>query len=222
MTPPNASSVPVTAAATAAGRGEVIPRTPAPRGPRRVSGPARARAVVPAPRPVGSTAGGALAVRVVHVARDVSAHRFMDRLVRGRLWLGIVAFGLFGIVAMQVSMLEMNAGMGRAVERAATLERSNATLRATVSRMSSGERIQEAAGRLGMVMPTPGQVRYLAAGSRARDARRAAELMRAPNPTPVATPAASAPPPSAPVGTAPPAGTPAPASIQPTATPAGQ
>ena len=40
----------------------------------------------------------------------------MDRLVRSRAWVVIIGFGLIGIVAMQVSMLKLNTGIGRAVE----------------------------------------------------------------------------------------------------------
>lgn len=147
---------------------------------------------VPARPPLRVVAGGAaIALRVAEAAMEVSGSRTMDRLVRSRAWVVIVAFGLIGIVAMQVSMLKLNAGIGRAVETAATLERSNATLRADVSQLSSGERIQSLAGARGFIMPEPGDVTYLDAGSLASDGLRAAQRMSAPDPA-VAGPAGSA------------------------------
>ena len=62
----------------------------------------------------------------------------MDRLVRSRAWVVIIGVGLIGIVAMQVSMLKLNSGIGRAVDTAATLERSNASLKAEISRAELG------------------------------------------------------------------------------------
>ena len=201
-------------AATAAGRQRSLPRTPAPRHPRRVSGPARrparqpqaqARALaargaaahprsqrLPARPPLRVVAGGAaIASRVAGVALDVSGSRAMDRLVRSRGWIVIVAFGLIGIVAMQVSMLKLNAGIGRAVETENTLERTNSSLRGEVSRLQSGDRIRSLAGARGFVMPAPADVTYMRAGDLRADGARAARHMRAPDPA-VAGPAGEA------------------------------
>ncbi len=136
-----------------------------------------------APRPQRLAYGGvAIAQRMAGVAVDVSASRAMDRLVRSRVWIGIVAFGLIGLVAMQVSLLKLNSGIGRAVETASTLERSNQTLRAEISTLSSGERIQKLAADQNMIMPAPSDVTYLRAGNAHGDAVRAAQHMRAPDP----------------------------------------
>ena len=193
------------AAATSAGRRRALPRPPVPHRPRRISGPAAAprrdpRARIDAsavampgvayPRPQRAPArpplrvvagGAAIAYRVSDVALGVAGSRFMDRLVRSRVWIGIVAFALIGIVAMQVSMLKLNAGIGRAVETTNTLERSNASLRAEVSRLSSGDRIQSMAGARGFLMPAPNDVTYLRSDSTRADAARAATRMIAPN-----------------------------------------
>jgi cell division protein FtsB len=196
-------------AATAAGRQRSLPRTPAPHHPRRVSGPARpaartarpprarvdARALAAPraaahPRPLRLPAlpqlrvvagGAAFASRVAGVALDVSGSRTMDRLVRSRVWIGIVAFGLIGIVAMQVSMLKLNAGIGRAVETVNTLERTNSSLRGEVSQLRSGDRIRSLAGARGFVMPAPADVTYLRAGDLRDDGARAARNMHAPD-----------------------------------------
>jgi hypothetical protein len=197
------------AAATTAGRQRGIPRSPAPRRPRRVSGPARARldagalaapGAVAYPRPqrlpsrppLGVVAGGAaIASRVAGVALDVSGSRAMDRLVRSRAWIVVIAFGLIGIVAMQVSMLKLNAGIGRAVETVNTLERTNATMRADLSRLSDGSRIQALAAARGFVMPAPADVTYLHAGDLRAAGARAARRMIAPDPA-IAGPAGAA------------------------------
>jgi len=167
------SRAPVDARSLALSDGALAPR-PLPR-------PQRRR--MPARPPLRLAAGGAaIALRVAEATLEVSGSRTMDRLVRSRAWVVIVAFGLIGIVAMQVSMLKFNAGIGRAVETAATLERSNAALRADVSRLSSGDRIQSLAGARGFVMPEPADVTYLRAGSPGSDGVRAARRMRAPDP----------------------------------------
>ena len=148
------------------------------------------RTLLVAPRPQRLAYGGvAIASRVAGVALDVSASRAMDRLVRSRVWIGIIACGLIGLVAMQVSMLKLNSGIGRAVQTASTLERSNATLRAEISTLGAGDRIQHLAESAGMVMPAPADVTYLRAGGAHDDAVRAVRHMRAPDPALLAAPA---------------------------------
>ena len=159
--------------------------------------PARRRPATPrtvsGPRPQRLAYGGvAIASRVAGVAVDVSASRLMDRLVRGRVWIGVVAFCLIGLVATQVSLLKLNSGIGRAVQTASTLERSNASLRAEISRLSAGDRIQRLAAAAGMVMPAPSDVRYLRAGTDRGAATRAAQRMHAPDPNVAPGPAGAA------------------------------
>ncbi|HWC26786.1 MAG TPA: hypothetical protein VG474_09395, partial [Solirubrobacteraceae bacterium] len=138
-----------------------------------------------------ASAGAAIALRLAETAMLLSASRTMDRLVRSRAWAVIVAFALIGIVAMQVSLLKLNAGIGRAVETVGTLERRNAALRGEISRLSSGDRIQALAGIRGFRMPEPADVTYLRAGSRHADGARAARRMQSPDPQ-IAGPAGSA------------------------------
>jgi hypothetical protein len=131
-------------------------------GPRRVSGPARGArpgsgGAIAAPRP--------LAFRIADVVHALTENRVADRLVRGRAWIAIVGLGLMGIVFLQVSMLRMNTGIGRDVEHAAALQRENAALQTTISRLSAGERIQTLAGRLGMVQQATATTHYLSARS---------------------------------------------------------
>jgi len=173
MTPPAGTTTPRTAHPTR--------RRPAQRPPRRVSGPARgarAKAGAPVPR------GGAVAVtpplglRLARRGGRIVDARFLDRLLRGRVWIGLLAVGLMGIVFIQVSMLRLNAGISRAITTAETLSHQNASLRADISKLDSGERIADSAGALGMVQPAAGSVNYLDA--RKGDARAAAQAIRPP------------------------------------------
>jgi len=198
------------ASAAAAQHERKLRRSPGPAVARRVSGPAhRARTVGPqprvsaAPRPSTGLAGGArafagggaaIASRAAGLALDVSSSRAMDRLVRSRGWIVIVGLGLIGIVAMQVSLLKLNSGIGGSVDAAAALERSNATLRLDISRLTATNRIQRLAAAKGFVMPAPGDVHYSRAGDLESDGRRAARNMRAPQPGAAAqTPSAALP-----------------------------
>jgi cell division protein FtsL len=189
--------------------------------PRRVSGPAQGRKAVP--RMAGPSRAGAmaaprpLALRVAGAVHTVAEHRLLDRVIRGRMWIAILGLGLIGIVFMQVSMLRMNAGIGRAVEQATTLERQNAALQASISQLSSGDRVQQLAASQGMVQPA-GTPRFLDA--RSLDLRQAVRGITAPSQTPpttlspsstgaaaTATAATSVPPPAAQTAAAAPTGT---------------
>jgi hypothetical protein len=158
MTPPASASKPRTARPAS--------RRPAQRPPRRVSGPARgARAAAPVvgtPRPGGAVAAPApLGMRLARTAARIPDARFLDRLLRGRAWIALVAIGLMGIVFIQVSMLRLNAGISRAIASGETLSRQNSTLRGDISKLDSSERIADSAGALGMIEPPAGSVNYL-------------------------------------------------------------
>ena len=90
-----------------------------------------------------------------------------------------------------VALLEMNAGIARTTEKVAALKRENSRLRLEAARLGSSERIQRAAADLGLVLPAPGEVRYLEA--RPGDAGLALKRMSAPAPVPVYTPPPVAP-----------------------------
>jgi cell division protein FtsL len=121
-------------------------RAPAitPRLPRRVSGPDRLR----------RAAGPALAL---------SELPLLDRLIKGRAWIGLVAFALIGIVTMQLALLEMNAGIGRALVHEAALERENSALSVEASEAEAADTIEQQAGQLGMQLVAPGTLRFLSA-----------------------------------------------------------
>ena len=151
-------------------------RKPTQRPPRRISGPSR-----PKRDPHAGAAGAAavarppLAMRLGTRAMRIGDARVLDRLVRGRAWIALMAIGLIGIVFMQVSLLKLNAGISRAVTAADTFDRQNSSLREDISKLDSGERIQAVAAKLGMVTPAAGDVHYLD-GRGAGGARAAASI----------------------------------------------
>lgn len=128
---------------------------PAPRHPRRVSGPvARPVPAVAPPVRRGSTG-------VFERIRALPETRVVDGLLRGRAWIWLIGILLGGIVAMQVSLLKLNAGISNAVTTASTVERQNADLETEIAKLSSIERVRNAAVSDDMVTPAPGAVGFL-------------------------------------------------------------
>ena len=145
---------------------------------RRVSGPLR-------PLPVAAPAGGAVrrgSTGVFERIRALPETRVVDGLLRGRTWIWLIGVLLGGIVAMQVSLLKLNAGISNAVTTASTLERQNADFEAQIARLSSGERVRDAAAAEDMITPPPGAIEYLRARPE-RDGRLAANRMAPPSDT---------------------------------------
>src|SRR5439155_2290553 len=101
--------------------------------------------------------------------------RVVDRLVRARLWVALLAILLFGLVAINVSMLKLNSESGRNAEAARKLGIRNTQLQAKVSRLASGDRIQAAARALGFSLPAPDQIDYL--NAHVGDGKRAAKAI---------------------------------------------
>jgi len=116
--------------------------------------------------------------------RALPDHRLLDRLIGGRIWIVLLGTLLVGIVTMQLSLLRMNAGIGRAVEKSSTLEQRNAALRLSISQLSDSKRIVALATQMGFVTPPQGSPRFLSAS--AADAGKALTTMRVPDPTAVA------------------------------------
>jgi len=188
-------------------------------GHRRVSGAATAPAV-------------ALPVRVWDAPFARAARRrgsgVLDALLAGRGWIALVFVLLAGIVFFNVDLLRMNRGIAHDADRIAALKREIGRDRLDVARLASSERIQESAAQLGLVLPAPGEVRYLKARP-ARDAHQAARRITAPNlsyvppepvdnaPDPVA-PATTDPAAVDPAATSAPAATTDPAATDPAAT----
>jgi hypothetical protein len=196
---------PATAAARPARRSAPGSRS-AVRHPRRISGPARsavaAAVAIPAPgialprerpsrptvkprrratrrttcRSVHGTPG--IALRAVDAFEGISSSALLDRLIRGRVWIGLLAFSLIGMVAMQLLVLELNTGIGRKLERVAALQRQNAQLGIEDSTYSAEGRVAPTAAATGMILAPAGTVHFVAA-SPADVARAAAALSTA-------------------------------------------
>ena len=128
----------------------------------------------------------------------------LDALLTGRGWIALVFLLLAGIVFFNVDLLQMNKEIAVNADKAATIGRENARLRTDLARLGSSERIQRVAAQAGLVMPAPGEVRYLTASPKA-DARRALQRVNAKTaPAPAAAePEPAAPQPAAPLPAAP-------------------
>lgn len=152
--------------------------------PRRVSGPAPSARVatatavaIPAPgvalptrrpaspkrRPARANESRGIALRVVDTVEGISSSSLLDRLIRGRLWIGLLAFALIGIVAMQLLVLELNMGIGRKLTRVAALQIANARLGIEDSGASAEARIDPLATASGMTFAPSGSVHFLTA-----------------------------------------------------------
>src|SRR5436190_17303668 len=105
----------------------------------------------------------------------------LDRLLRGPVYIALVGVLLVGIVFFNVGVLELNHGIARTDTRAAQLKRQNAALTLQLAKLGSSERIQRVALQRGLVLPQPGDVRYLRAHR--EDAAHALRVMTAPDPT---------------------------------------
>jgi cell division protein FtsL len=169
MTPPAAAAAPA-----------IRPRrAPAPRGPRRISGPARP-ATAPRRPATGVAADRAgLVVGLLSALESLAQHRLLDRLIRGRVWIGLVAFALIGIVTLQLGLLKLNGGIGRALEHEALLQRENASLSIENSELAAGTRVEKGAAKLGMAFVPAGALRFLSAGGHGDAGKAAASLASA-------------------------------------------
>jgi cell division protein FtsL len=181
------------------------------------------RFAVPA---AGLSAAVAVPVRVLNApfARTLRARtaKVLDALLSGRGWIALIGVLLVGIVFFNVDLLQMNRDIAQNAEKASALKRANARLRLDLARLASSERIQQAAADLGLVLPAPGEVRYLKVRP-GLDPRRAAKRITEPNPTlmppaPVLTAPESILPPGTTLPTTPPAATTPPATTTPPTT----
>jgi cell division protein FtsL len=138
-----------------------------------VSGPVR-RPARPSEQPAQAERG--LAVGALELGRGLFGHRALDRLIRGRVWIALIAFALIGIVTLQLLILQLNASIGRSLVREGQLQRSNAALSIQDSELASGERVESEAERLGMELVPESSLRFLGSNPHADVARAAAAL----------------------------------------------
>jgi cell division protein FtsL len=153
------------------------PRISPPRSPRRISGPARTPAKRSShPSQPRTQAERGLVPALLGALNGVSRSGALDRLIRGRIWIAVIAFALIGIVTLQLLVLQLNASIGRSLVREAQLQRANAALSIESSELSAGERVESQAGRLGMQLVPLDALRFLTADPRADVVRAAAAL----------------------------------------------
>jgi hypothetical protein len=96
-------------------------------------------------------------------------------LTRSRLWIGVLAALLGGIVAINVWGLGLSADSSAIAAKIDELQRESSVLRGRNAVSNSNDRIAAAAGELGLKVPPPDGVSYLDAGT--NDAQRAAERL---------------------------------------------
>jgi cell division protein FtsL len=185
MTPPAAAAAAEAAPATHRGR-TTVPARPsvAPRKPRRISGPARPPATRAPARPARPPAPSVQVERglvpwLAQSLNDISRNRSLDRLIRSRTWIALIAFALIGIVTLQLLVLRLNANIGHALVRESALQRENAALSIESSELAAGERVESQAAHLGMQLVPEGSLRFLASRP-AGDVARAAAALKAP------------------------------------------
>ena len=172
-------------AATAAGRSRTL-ATPAsppaplrlPPAPRRVSGPGRHPRAASAQPVVASPRWLALI-----------DHPSLDRLIRGRVWIAIVAAALLGIVAVQVVLLRLGAQISAQTTEVNALIAHNETASTTIAGMEASGGAYGASATAKMVDPPPDDVTYMRANS--GDAARAIARMRSPSAAAIAAEAAA-------------------------------
>src|SRR3954451_16758737 len=157
---------------------------------------------------------GASRSRVAPGTRTIALPRYdfvglLDRVLRGPLYIALIGILLAGIVFFNVDVLELNHGIARTDTRAVQLKRENAALTLQLAKLGSSERIQHVALARGLVLPQPGDVRYLRAHR--QDAAHALRVMTSPDST-----SALAAPPAASIVTQ--QSTPTPVSATPTTT----
>jgi hypothetical protein len=144
-----------------------------------VHAPARTR---PARRPAPSRRrSGAVPRTATRVVPRFDGVAVLDRLLRGPAYIAVVGILLAGIVFFNVDVLELNRGVAATDLRASQLKRDNAALTLKLAKLGSSERIQHLALDRNMVLPQPGDVRYLRANR--GDAERALRVMTAPDPS---------------------------------------
>jgi hypothetical protein len=111
---------------------------------------------------------------------ELTRHPLLERTIRGRWSIAVIAFALIGIVTLQLGLLKLNAGVGRSLLRERALERQNATLGVENSKLATGERVRTLAQHLGMAPVPLTALRYLGSAHGAGDLAKAAAALRAP------------------------------------------
>jgi cell division protein FtsL len=129
------------------------------------------------------TDSGGLVLGLLGMLEALSSHRLLDRLIRGRMWIGIVAFALIGIVTLQLGLLKLNSSIGHALEAESQLQRENAALSIENSELAGGNRVESQAERLGMRLTSVGGLQFHESHARSDVPQAAAALRETPKAT---------------------------------------
>jgi hypothetical protein len=86
-------------------------------------------------------------------------------ITRTRLWIGMLAVLLAGIVAVNVAAVSISSSSSRNAELTDQLRNENASLAATIAGGLSGTKTDALIADEGMYLPTPDGINYLSAGS---------------------------------------------------------
>jgi cell division protein FtsB len=85
-----------------------------------------------------------------------------QRRVRGHIvWMTVFALLLFGVVAVNVAVLQAHVAVSQLDQKRARLEARNQALASALSAVNSAPRIEAAARRLGLVQASAGNSSYL-------------------------------------------------------------
>lgn len=82
-------------------------------------------------------------------------------MTRNRIWVGVLASMLCGIVALNVYSVSLNAKAGAVTAKVERLERDNSAIRGEIAERLSSDRVATMAPSLGMVVVNPTEARYL-------------------------------------------------------------
>jgi hypothetical protein len=149
----------VASAAAVAAPG-VLPRLEPGALPRRAPGALPRRAPAAPRRAPRTRARRATASVGLPIAGLISPRRLIALGLRGRVWIGLLAVGLIGLITLQLIVLRLNTSIGQSLEQATRLSRENAAMAITNSEASSGEAIETLAHKLGMVALSPGELHF--------------------------------------------------------------
>jgi hypothetical protein len=143
-----------------------VPRTrPKPRG--RAAAPARKAPVRKAPSRTPRHLGGQLiplAGRTAVAVGQLPDSGLVVRMTRGRAWIAVLGVLLAGIVTLNVITLSFAASSGDVDANSTVLDQENSILRGRDARLYGTGAMRNAAGALGLAMPSSDEIHFTDAG----------------------------------------------------------
>ncbi len=127
----------------------------------------RAGAAAPARRAPARRVGGQLsplAGRTAVAVGQLPNSGLIVRLTRGRAWIGVLAVLLAGIVALNVITLSFAASASKIDAQMTVLDEENSVLGVRDARLYGTGAMRNAAGALGLAMPSSDEIHFTDAG----------------------------------------------------------